>query len=358
MSRRRKTWCREASIMSPKASEDSETPHPRTTAVLFGHASAEAALLAAYRGGRIPHAFLIAGPKGIGKATLAYRLARFVLAHPDPAAPEVAKATSLAVDPEHPVARHIAAQGQPDLLILERTLNDKGVLHKQIAVDDIRRSVAFFGSTAREGGWRIAIVDAVDELNKSSANALLKVLEEPPQRALLLLVSHSAARVPATLRSRCRILTLRPLVETDVAAAVAVATGSPADDAEVVAAAAAADGSVSRALAFLDGDALELRQRALDLLDKLPTLDTGALHALGEAIAGTDPLPLAAFLDSVNAWLSLRLDREQGGIARLARLADASERINAAVRDAEIYNLERKPLVFGVFGLLAEATRG
>jgi len=344
--------------MSPQTSEDSETPHPRTTAVLFGHAGAEAALLAAYRSGRIPHAFLIAGPKGIGKATLAYRLARFVLAHPDPAAPEVAKAISLAVDPAHPVARHIAAQGQPDFLILERTLNDKGVLHKQIAVDDIRRSVAFFGSTAREGGWRIAIVDAVDELNKSSANALLKVLEEPPQRALLLLVSHSAARVPATLRSRCRILTLRPLVETDVAAAIAVATGSPADDAEVVAAAAAADGSVSRALAFLDGDALELRQRALDLLDKLPTLDTGALHALGEAIAGTDPLPLAAFLDTINAWLSLRLDREQGEIGRLARLADASERINAAARDAEIYNLERKPLVFGVFGLLAEATRG
>ena len=344
--------------MSPQANEDSEVPHPRTTAVLFGHADAEAALLTAYRGGRIPHAFLIAGPKGIGKATLAYRLARFVLAHPDPAAPEVAKATSLAVAPEHPVARRIAAQGQPDLLILERTLNDKGVLHKQIAVEDIRRTVAFFGSTAREGGWRIAIVDAVDELNKSSANALLKVLEEPPQRALLLLVSHSAARVPATLRSRCRILTLRPLVESDVAAAIAVATGSPADDAEVVAAAEAADGSVARALAFLDGDALELRQQALDLLDKLPTLDTGALHALGEAIAGTDPQPLAAFLDTINAWLSLRLDRERAEIGRLARLADASERINAAARDTETYNLERKPLVFGVFGLLAEATRG
>ncbi len=345
--------------MSPKESEDSETPHPRTTGVLFGHASAEAALLAAYRGGRIPHAFLIAGPKGIGKATLAYRLARFVLAHPDPAAPEVAKATSLAVDPDHPVARHIAAQGQPDLLILERTLNDKGVLHKQIAVDDIRRSVAFFGSTAREGGWRIAIVDAVDELNKSSANALLKVLEEPPQRALLLLVSHSAARVPATLalalphrhvaaagRDRCR------------GGGCGRRRVRRRTMPKIVAAAAAADGSVARALALLDGDALELRQRALDLLDKLPTLDTGALHALGEAIAGTDPLPLAAFLDTINAWLSLRLDREQGGIGRLARLADASERINAAARDAEIYNLERKPLVFGVFGLLAEATRG
>src|ERR1700722_19149095 len=142
--------------MSPKASEDeTEAQHPRATDVLFGHAEAEAALLGAYRSGRVPHAFLIVGPKGIGKATLAYRMARFVLAHPDPAAPEVAKAVSLAVDPEHPVARHIAAQGQPDLLILERTLNDKGVLHKQVAVENIRRTVAFFGSTAREGGWRI-----------------------------------------------------------------------------------------------------------------------------------------------------------------------------------------------------------
>ena len=116
--------------------------------------------------------------------------------------------------------------------------------------------------------------------------------------------------------------------------------------------------TAGRSAVFLDGDALELRQQALDLLDKLPTLDTGALHAVGEAIAGTDPQPLAAFLDTINAWLSMRLDREQGEIGRLARLADASERINAAARDAEIYNLERKPLVFGVFGLLAEATRG
>jgi DNA polymerase III subunit delta' len=344
--------------MSSQENEDGEAPHPRATGALFGHAQAETALLAAYRGGRIPHAFLIAGPKGIGKATLAYRLARFVLAHPDPAAPEVASATSLAVDPEHPVARRIAAQAQGDLLILERTPNEKGVLRQQIAVDDIRRTVAFFGSTAGEGGWRVAIVDAVDELNRAGANALLKVLEEPPQRALLLLVSHSAARVMPTLRSRCRIVTLRPLSTTDVAAAVAVATGAAADDADVVAAAAAADGSVSRALALLDGDALELRQQAFDLLDKLPAVDTGALHALGEAIAGTDAAPLAAFLDTINAWLSLRLERDNADLGRLNRLAEAAERINQAARDAETYNLERKPLVFNVFGLLAEATRG
>jgi DNA polymerase III subunit delta' len=349
--------------MSAKSREEgqaAEIPHPRATEMLFGHGPAEAAFLAAYRGARLPHAFLIVGPKGIGKATLAYRIARFVLTHPDPAAAKVQKASSLAVDFNEPVARRIAAQGQGDLLVLERTPNEKGALRQQIAVDDVRRTVSFFGSTAGEGGWRIAIVDAVDELNRSSANALLKVLEEPPERALLLLVSHSAARVPATLRSRCRILTLRPLAEPAVVAAAAAASGMEAADPQVLAAAAAADGSVFRALALLDEDALAVRQQALDLLDGLPALDANGMHALGDALAGTDPQPLASFIDTVNAWLSLRLDRQgkqQGAIGHLVRLAEVWERINQAARDATEYNLERKPLVFSVFGLLAEATR-
>jgi DNA polymerase III subunit delta' len=356
--------------MSPaQQSEEDEAAalHPRANALLFGHTAAEQTLLSAYRGARVPHAFLLVGPKGIGKATLAYRMARFVLAHPDPADPEVAAASSLAIEADNPVARRIAARAQGDLLVLERTPNDKGVLRQQIAVDDVRRTVSFFGSTAGEGGWRIAIVDAVDELNRSSANALLKVLEEPPQRALLLLVSHSAARVPATLRSRCRVVTLRPLAERDVAKAAAAATGALETDPQIAAAAAAAEGSVWRALALLDEDALTLRQQALGLLDTLPTLDPNGLHALGDALAGTDVAPLAAFVDTVNDWLSQRLGtvnptanggRGQGELSRLARLADAWERVNTAARDTEIYNLERKPFVFSVFGLLAEATRG
>jgi DNA polymerase-3 subunit delta' len=344
--------------MSPRADEEDEVAAPRATNQLSGHASAEAAFLSAYRSGRVPHAFLILGPKGIGKATLAYRIARFVFAHPDPGAPEVAAAATLAVDPEHPVARRVAAQAQPDLLVLERTVNEKGVLRQQIAVDDIRRTVGFYGSTAGEGGWRIAIVDAVDELNRSGANALLKVLEEPPQRSLLLLVSHSAARVPATLRSRCRILPLRPLGEADVAAAVAAVTGRQAGDVAITEAAAAADGSVHGALALLDGDALKLRQQALDLLDRLPAVDSKGLHALGEAIAGTERQPLITFVDTVNRWLSRRCQGGRNDLPRLARLAEASDRINAAAREAQEYNLERKPLVFGVFSLLAEATRG
>jgi DNA polymerase-3 subunit delta' len=346
--------------MSARDDEDDDVARPRATGVLFGHAGAEAALLAAYRSGRVPHAFLLVGQKGIGKATLAYRMARFILAHREPSDPEVRAATSLAVAADHPVARRVAAQAHGDLLVLERTLNDKGVLRQQIAVDDVRRTVSFFGSTAGEGGWRVAIVDAVDELNRSSANALLKVLEEPPERGMLLLICHSAARAPPTLRSRCRVVTLRPLAVADVAAALAHATGQPADDPNIQAAAAAADGSVARALAFLDQDTLALRQRALDELHRLPALNSVALHALGDALAGTDPQPLAAFVDTVNAWLSQRLegvDEASGPLDRLDRIAEAWDRINAAARDAETYNLERKPLVFNVFGLLAEATR-
>ena len=344
--------------MSDDAPETADAPPSRTTSVLFGHAETEAALLAAYRSGRTAHAFLLIGPRGIGKATLAYRMARFVLAHPDPTAPEVRDATSLAVDPAHPVARRMAALAQPDLLVLERTPNDRGVMRQQIAVDDIRRTVSFFGSTAGEGGWRVAIVDAVDELSPSSANGLLKALEEPPRRALLLLVCHSAARALPTLRSRCALMPMRALSESDVAAALAAATERTTDDQEIRAAAAAADGSVSRALAFLDEDTASLRRDALAALERLPTLDANALHGLGDALVGTDAAPLAAFVDTVNGWLSQRLDRNHGQIDRVMLLAEAWERINQAARDAETYNLERKPFVFNTFGLLAEATRG
>jgi DNA polymerase-3 subunit delta' len=334
--------------------DDFAVPPPRATAALHGHAEAERALLEAYRGSRLPHAWLINGAVGIGKATLAYRMARFVLAHPDARAPAVLAADTLAVDPAQPVARRIAAQAQGDLLVLERTINEKtGKLRQDIQVDDVRRTVSFFGSTAGEGGWRVAIVDSVDELNREGANALLKVLEEPPRRALLLLVNHSAGNVLPTIRSRCRLITLRPLAVAEVAAAAAKATGRSADDPDILTAAAVAEGSVRRALSYLDGDALELRNEILALLERLPALDPRALHALGDRLYGVDPAPLAAFLDTVNAWLSARLAAPPQA-AKLNDVAEAWDKVNAAARDVAEYNLERKPLVFNVFGWLAE----
>lgn len=346
--------------MSGKASETGlEARPPRETVELFGHDSAEAALLTAYRSGRIPHAWLIGGAKGIGKATLAYRMARFVLAHPDPAAADVQSATTLAVDAGHPVARRIAGGSHGSLLALERSANEKGVKRTVITVAETRETIGFFGSTAASEGWRICIVDTVDELNTNAANALLKILEEPPQRSLFLLVSHAPARVLPTIQSRCRKLPLRPLSPENVARAVAASTGLAIDAAGVAEAAAAAEGSVERALTLLGGDALGLHKRTLELLAKLPQIDQKALHALGDALSGYDRTAIAAFMDTIDRWMSerLKIADANANLPRLARLAEVWEKVTNAARDTEAFNLERRPLVFSVFGLLADVAR-
>jgi DNA polymerase III subunit delta' len=331
-------------------------PHPRETSVLFGHAEVERALLEAYRGGRLPHAWLIGGPAGIGKATLAFRFARFLLAHPDPRAAEVRGATSLAVDPGHPVARRMAVQAQGDLLVLERVVNENtGKLYTVIRVDDVRRTVSFFGSTAGQGGWRITIVDTADDLLREGANALLKVLEEPPPRSLFLVVSHAPGRLLPTIRSRTRRLDLRSLAEADVARAAASALGRQADDAELRQAATLADGSVARALGLLSGPGLKLRQQVDALLAALPKTDPKALHALGDALG--DDEAFGAFLDGVRDWLEARVRSQPQQTPRLARFAEAWDKINTAASDVDEFNLERRPMMFSVFGVLAEAAR-
>ena len=339
------------------AADDSELIAPRGTAVLYGHGEAEGALLDAYRGGRLPHAWLISGPAGIGKATLAYRMARFVLAHPDPASASVSQASSLAVPPDNRVARRVAGRAHPDLLVLERTPGDNGQLRTVITVDEVRRTVGFFGSTAGEGGWRVCVVDSADELKyPEGSNALLKVLEEPPARSLFLVVSHAPGRLLPTIRSRCRRLTLRPLDEADVAQAAASALGDT-DEATLRQAAGAADGSVARAIALYGGPQLALRDKVIDLLDRLPASDPRALHALGESLERSDGDMLEIFVETTRDWLSARLDRTSEP-RRLALWAQAWERVNRSAREVETFNLERKPLVFSVFSLLAEAARG
>ncbi|MBE0701869.1 MAG: DNA polymerase III subunit delta', partial [Afipia sp.] len=231
-------------------------PHPRETTSLHGHAAAEASLLTAYKSGQIPHAWLIGGGQGIGKATLAYRMARFVLAHPDPSSQDVQQAGTLQVDAPHPVARQIAAGSHGGLLTLERSANDKGVMRSVITVDESRETISFFGSTAAVAGWRVCIVDTVDELNANASNALLKILEEPPSRSLFLLVSNMPSRVLATIQSRCRKLSLRPLSVDEVIAAGAEAMQSDAADPQLREAAEAADGSVAHALMLIGGEAL------------------------------------------------------------------------------------------------------
>ena len=345
--------------MSARTENQLAVPHPRDSYDLFGQGEAESALLAAYRSGRIPHAWLIGGPQGIGKATLAYRMARFVLSHRDPSVPDVQCATGLRVDPSDPVARRIAAGAHGGLLVLQRSANERGVMRTVITVDETRETIAFFGSTAAVEGWRVCIVDTVDELNPNAANALLKILEEPPRQSLFLLVSHAPGRVLPTILSRCRRLTLRPLATADVVHVAGQIAGLPPDDPSLHEAAEAAEGSVARALTLLGGDGVKLYHRTAALLAALPLIDPRELHALGDALSGSDKVALATFVDSIERWMGIRLRScdPNADLPRLARLAEVWEKINRAARDTAEYNLERKPLVFSVFGMLAEATR-
>jgi DNA polymerase-3 subunit delta' len=288
-------------------------------------------------------------------------MARFVLAHGNPLASAVQRAETLWVDASEPAARRIASGAHGSLLTLERTFNDRGVLRTVITVDETREAIPFFGSTAAADGWRVCIVDTVDELNPNAANALLKILEEPPRQSLFLLISNAPGRVLATIQSRCRKVALRSLSTIEVIGAAAKALGLAPNDGALAEAAAASEGSVARAIRLLGGDALKLYRRTAALLASLPQPDPRELHALGDALPLNDREALSTFIDSVDRWIAERLKNREldanADLPRLARLAEVWEKIARAARDTQDYNLERKPLVFSVFSMLAEATR-
>jgi DNA polymerase-3 subunit delta' len=330
-------------------------PHPRETKNLYGHADAEATLLAAWNQERLPHALLIGGPEGIGKATLAYRIARFVLAQKGPRD----AAGSLNISEDHPAARQVRAQAHPDLLVVRRVWNEeKKRLRTEIQVDDVRRTVTFFGSTSAYGGYRVCIVDSADELNVEGTNALLKVLEEPPPRSLLIIVSHSPGRLLPTVRSRCRRLLLRPLAVADIARAIEdIAAGEESGIAhdQIGAAAQAGGGSVRRALELLLEEGLEIRRMTTELLEGLPAVEGERLHALSDKLRRDEDLII--FAETVTDWLAVAATTPGEQPQRLARLASTWEKVRRAAAEAEEYNLDRKPLVFQVFSELAEAAR-
>jgi DNA polymerase III subunit delta' len=347
-----------ASEAVPEADRFDDAPHPREAFGLVGHAEAERALLDAYKANRLPHAFIIEGQAGIGKATLAWRLTRFLLAHPDPAA--VQSAQDLSIAQANPVARKIAALSHGDVFLLRREWNEKTKRpFSEIRVDDVRQAIHMFQRAAGAEGYRILIVDSADELNRSAANALLKLVEEPPPRSLFLIIAHRAALVLPTLRSRCRMLPLRPLSETEILIVID-GLGDPwanADrDARCVAA-ARAQGSVATALRLLAQGGLERDNLVRGLLDHLPAVDWRAVHALADEVTGRDN---AAEYDRVMAsipdWIDARLHAEAAqGAGRLAPLAEVWEKAAEAAREAEVMNLDKRPLILSIFADLAAA---
>ena len=337
-----------------------DAPHPRETTILAGHAQAEADLLEAYRSHRLPHAWLIGGPAGIGKATLAWRFVRFLLANPDPRAPALADANDLSVPSDHPAVARVAAGAYGDAVVLRRELNDKtGRPFGVIRVDDVRRATTLFQQASRAGGYRICVLDSADDLNRESANALLKLVEEPPPLSLFLVVAHRPAQVLPTLRSRCRTLLLRGLAEADVVRALR-GLGAPWSDKggeSLGSAAARSGGSVRGALRLLAGERLSLDRDVRTLLDRLPGLDWAGLHRAADAL-GSDPDDFDALVAAVLDWLHDRVLREAAdaaGRARLAPLAEVWDKVRRSARETEALNLDKKSFLFSTFAEIAQA---
>jgi DNA polymerase-3 subunit delta' len=328
--------------------------HPRRADRLIGHAGAEARLLQAHQSSKLHHAWLISGPRGIGKATLAYRFAKFLLTVPT--AQAARDHPSLHVAPEAHAARQVMAGAHPDLLVIERAADPRNKrLKSEIAVEDAREAQAFFSRTSAAGGWRVAIVDAADDLNAESANALLKVIEEPPKQSVFLLVCHQPGRLLRTIRSRCLHQPLAPL---SVDQTLQVLRGLPPEAVE-------ADGEALRQAADLSkgspGRALELTgspgAAAFAEFLKRSKLSPVTAVEIGAAFGGRETAEdYHIFCDLLIGWIAgqARAACLAGGGAALAA---AHDDINSSLRQADALNLDRRQTVTDALLRLEEALK-
>ena len=353
---------------------------PQENPILIGHEAAEGRFLSAWQSNRLPHSWLITGPKGIGKATLAYRIARFVLA--SGSSVQTAELFSkdrksdLFIDSDNFVFRHVANNTHADLQTLCRTVHpDSNRPRTSIVVADVRAASRFMRLTTSADGWRVVIVDSVDEMNLSAANALLKILEEPPEHTLLLLVSHSPGQLLSTIRSRCCQLKLQNL--TDECVSKVLALRSPdIPEAETLAIVRLSEGSPGRAFALIEDDGLEHYRQLIILISNLPNPPVIEIHALGDKLArvggeqkfrtamqllsywlgrlarsgaeqGNAPLPIVPEEEGVGAWLLAS--------ARVDRLIEVWEKINRLTNETMRLNLDRKQVLLTVFYVLQGA---
>ncbi len=348
-------------------------PHPRETAALFGQNAAEAQFLAAFNTGRLPHGWLLSGPKGIGKASFAWRAARFLLATSmvqddglfgAPPAP-----ASLDIGEEHPVVPRLKALSEPGLCLIRRGPRPDGkALSDVIRVEEVRRLKSFFQMSAGGNGRRVVIVDCADEMNPNAANALLKELEEPPADAVLFLIAHRPSGLLPTIRSRCRVLRFQPLGADDLRAALQQAGFAPPP--EMAGLAELAGGSVGTAARLLSQDGLGLYADLLRLLQGLPRLDRPLALQLADATAGKqgeDRFDLTLnLLDTALARLARRgasgipsPEIVQDEDALLARLspgplaargwADLAASLTQRARRGRAVNLDPAALTFDMF---------
>ncbi|MGB7319611.1 MAG: DNA polymerase III subunit delta' [Planktotalea sp.] len=354
-------------------------PHPRDTSRLVGQDTAEASFLEAYNTGRLHHGWLMIGPRGTGKATLAYRIARFLLSQPNDdggmfGAPEAP--TTLETNPENPVARRMAAGAEPGLFVLRRPVDEKTKrLKSAITVDEVRKLKNFFAMSSADGGRRVVIVDAADEMNVNAANAILKLLEEPPERATLLLVSHQPSRLLPTIRSRCRELRLVPLNDADMAQALKQAL--PETDLDQSALSALTSGSVGEAIRMTNLSGPAIYAELVGLLASLPRMDRSRALRLADAAAQRGAEDKLDMLVDLIALALARLARagtlgvtptpeatqgESEMIARLSpnprqarRWAEVAQEVDAKLRHGRAVNLDPAALILDTLKLISQA---
>jgi DNA polymerase III subunit delta' len=353
-------------------------PPPWRNERLIGHDLAERTMLVAQQSGKLHHAWLLTGPRGIGKATLAWRFARFMLA--GQAGGLFGAPDSLDVSADAPGRTLIDARSHPDLFHLRRTMNqDTGRMRNEIVIDDVRGLGEFMHMTPAMGDWRVAIIDSADEMNRNAANAVLKILEEPPPNAVLLIVAHAPGRLLPTIRSRCRRLALQPLADKTVIGLLGDYAPNTSDD-ERAALARLAEGSIGRALELASAGSLALYREMIDVLSTLPELDMPRLHGFAERFArrgeeaNADWRSLNYLFDG---WLKglLREGAVGGGMAppvvpterglrekflaaaSLDRWMEAWEKVARLLSRSDAVNLDRKQTVLGSFLILQSVMR-
>lgn len=331
---------------------------PAEATAVHGHDGPLAQLAEAYRSGRLHHGLLFSGPAGIGKATAAFRLAHHLIGHPDAAGAPGMIGTA---DPADPLYRQIASGAHPGVLHLARPFDDKRKVWKTaLTVDEVRRVRGFLAQTAHDGGYRVAIVDAADDLNRNAANALLKSLEEPPARTLFILLGHVAGRLLPTIRSRCQVVRFHPLDDAAMEKALldlGVALPDTPDGRRALF--ARAGGSVRAAILLAEHGGLEiaeaLRQAATDA-----GRDVAHAHRLADAVAARDAATrFELFNDEALELLAggARQAAAGGDRARADRLARVWEEARLAVVQAEAYNLDRKQHALTMIARLNDAFR-
>ena len=331
-------------------------PDPRANPLLLGQDAAEATLAEAMRSGRMHHAWLLTGPHGVGKATLAFRFARRLFA----GAPVGA---SLAIDERDKIFRRVAAGSHADLLTVEREWDaKKKKLRGEIVVDDVRRIAEFLHLTPAEGGWRVVVLDGAEDLNRSAANALLKVLEEPPPRAVLLLVCSAAGRLLPTIRSRCRRLRLPALGEDAMSELLARYLPETAEE-ERGRLATMAEGSIGRALALAEGGGVAVADLVGKVLDALPDVSAARAHEVADLL-GRDEEAFSTFMELLRAGVAAsvrevargRADPDQArlvGTRPLAAWVDVWHALSHLQYETEAFHLDKRQAILAGCALLA-----